>query len=103
MPPATAESIIRVDKGLLKTCQHYIQQIWYNTSPLSIVTNMDGTGWFHKDLTAALNTFSQHIPQLGTVAKIYSRAATWEDVTDMVSVRCGEDLVRWAVETPGCQ
>jgi hypothetical protein len=32
---------------------------------------------------------------------MYSRAATWEDVNNMVSLRCGEDLVWWAVETLG--
>jgi len=51
----------------------------------------------------ALNTFSQHSPQLGAVAEIYSTAATWEDVNDMVSLRCGENLVCWAVETLGRQ
>jgi len=47
--------------------------------------------------------FPQHCPLLGAVAEIYSRAATWEDVNDMVSLRCGEDLVWWAVETLGGQ
>ena len=42
---------------------------------------------------------TQHSPRLDSVAKIYSRAATWEDVSDMVSLRCGENLVWWAVET----
>jgi len=45
--------------------------------------------------------FSQHSPRPDTVAQIYSRAATWEDVNDMVSLRCGENLVWWAVETLG--
>jgi hypothetical protein len=45
--------------------------------------------------------FSQHCPRLDTVAEIYSRAATWKDVNDMLSLRCAEDLVWWAVETMG--
>ena len=45
--------------------------------------------------------FSQHSPQSDEVAEIYSRAGTWEDINDMVSLRCGEDLVWWAVEKLG--
>jgi len=45
--------------------------------------------------------FSQHSPQLDAVAVIYSRAATWEDLNDIVSLWCGENLVTWAVETLG--
>jgi hypothetical protein len=101
MPPATAEAILGVDAGLLKTCRQYIQKIWYNTRELSIVTSAEGTKRFHEDVTEALNMFSQHSPRLDAVANIYSRAATWEDVNDMVSLRCREDLVWWAVETLG--
>ena len=101
MPPATAEAILGVDEGLLKTCRQYIQEIWYNTRALSIVFTSEGTEWFHEDVTEALNMFSQHSPRLDAVAKIYSRTATWEDVNDMLSLRCGEDLVWWAVETLG--
>jgi hypothetical protein len=101
MPPATAEAILGVNEGLLKTCRQYIQEIWYNTRALSIVSTAKGTKPFHKDVTEALNIFSQHSPRLDVVAEIYSRAATWEDVNDMVSLRCGEDLVWWAVETLG--
>jgi len=101
MPPAKAQAILGVDEGLLKTCRQYIQEIWYNTRALSIVTWAKGTEQFHEDVTEALNMFSQHSPRLDTVAEIYSRAATWEDVNDMISLRCGEDLVWWAVETLG--
>jgi hypothetical protein len=45
--------------------------------------------------------FSQHSPRVDAVAVIYSCSATWEDVNDMVSLRCGQDLVWWAVETLG--
>jgi hypothetical protein len=99
MPPATAEAILGVDEGLLKTCRQYIQEIWYNTRALSIVSTAEGTERFHQDVTEALNMFSQHSPRLDVVAGIYSRAATWEDVNDILSLRCGEDLVWWAVET----
>ena len=78
-------------------------KMWYNTRELSIFTNTDGTGRYDEDLTEALNTFPEHRPQLGAVAEIYPRAAAWEDVNDMVSLRCGEDLIWWAVETLGCQ
>jgi hypothetical protein len=101
MPPATAEAILGVDEGLLKTCRQYIQEIWYNTRALSIVSTAEGTERFHEDVTEALKMFSQHSPRLDTVAGIYSRAATWEDVNDMLSLRCGEHLVWWAVETLG--
>ena len=101
MPPATAEANLGVDERLLKTCRQYIQEIWYNTRALSIVTTAEGTERFHEDVTKSLNMFSQHSPRLDAVAEIYSRAATWEDVNDMVSLRCGEDLVWWAVETLG--
>jgi hypothetical protein len=101
MPPAMAEAILRVDEGLLKTCRQYIQEIWYNTRALSIVSTAEDTERFHEDVMEALNTFSQHSPRLDTVAEIYSRAATWEDVNDMLSLRCGEDVVCWAVETLG--
>jgi hypothetical protein len=101
MPPATAQAILGVNEGLLKTCRQYIQEIWYNTRALSIVSTTKGTEPFHEDVTEALNMFSQHSPRLDAVAAIYSRAATWEDVNDMVSLRCGEDLVWWAVETLG--
>jgi hypothetical protein len=101
MPPATAEAILGVDEGLLKTCRQYIQDIWYITGALSIVTTAEGTERFHEDVTEALNMFSQHSPRFDAVAEIYSRAATWEDVNDMVSLACGEDLVWWAVETLG--
>ena len=87
----------------MKTCRQYIQEIWYNTRALSIVTTAEGTERFHEDVTEALNMFSQHNPRLATVAEIYSRAATWEDLNDMVSHRCGEDLVWGAVETLGCR
>jgi len=103
MPPATAEAFLGVDEGSLKTCQQYIQEIWYNTRVLSIVTSAEGTERFHEDVTEALNMFSQHSPRLDAVAEIYCRAATWEDVNDMVSLRCGEDIVWWAVETLGCR
>jgi hypothetical protein len=103
MPPATAEAILGVEEGLLKTCRQYIQEIWYNTRALSIVTSAEGTGRFHEDVTEALSMFSQHSPRLDAVAEIYSRAATSEDVNDTVSLRCGEDLVWWAVETLGCR
>jgi hypothetical protein len=49
----------------------------------------------------ALNMCPQHSPRLDVVAESYSRAATWEDVNDMVSLGCGEDLVWWTVETVG--
>jgi len=103
MPSAMAEAILEVAEGVLKTCRQYIQDIWYNTRAFSIVTTTKGTELFHKDMMEALNTFSQHSPQLGAVAEIYSTAATWEDVNDMVSLRCGENLVCWAVETLGRQ
>ena len=93
MPPVMAEAILGVDEGLLKTCRQFIQGLWYNTRGLSIVTTVEGTEWFHEDVTEALNMFSQHSPRLDTVAKIYSRAATWEDVNNIVSLRCREDLV----------
>jgi len=32
---------------------------------------------------------------------MYSGAATWEGINDMVSHKCGEDLVWWVVETQG--
>jgi len=101
MPPATAEAILGVDEGLLKTCRQYIQEIWSNTRALSIVTTAKGTEWFHEDVTEALNIFSQHSPRLDPVAKIYSRAAAWEDLNDMVSLWCREGLVWWAVEILG--
>ena len=68
---------------------------------LSIVTTGEGKGRFKQDLTEALNTFLQDRTRLGALAEIYSRAATWEEVNDMLSLRCGEDLVWWAVETLG--
>jgi len=101
MPPAMAEAILGVDEGMLKICRLYIQEIWFNTRALTMVTTAEGTGRFHEDVTEALSTFSQHTPRLGSVAKIYSRAATWEDINDIVSLRCGEDLIWWAVETLG--
>jgi len=101
MAPAPAEAILGVEERLLKTCPQYIQETWYNPTAFSIVTTAEGTEWFYKDVMEALNTFSQHNPQLGAAAKIYSSAATWENVNDMVSLRCGEDLVWWAVETLG--
>jgi len=93
IPPAPAEAILGVDEALLKTCRQNIQEIWYNTGALSIVTTGEGTEQFHEDITEALNMFSQHCPQLDAVAEIYSRAATWEDVNDMVSLRCGGNLM----------
>jgi len=45
--------------------------------------------------------FSQCSPRLDAVAEIYSRAATWEDDNDIVSLGGGEDLVWWAVATLG--
>jgi len=101
MPPAVAVAILGDDKGLLKTCRQYIQEIWFKSSALSIVPTAGGTRLFHLDMTEALNTFSQHSPRLGMVAEIYTRAATWEDVNDMVLLRCGEDHVLWAVVTLG--
>jgi len=65
------------------------------------MTTAEGTERFHEDVMEALNLFSQHSPRLDAVAEIYSIAATWEDVNVMVSRRCGEDLVWWAVETLG--
>jgi len=101
MPRATAEAILGVDEGLLKTCRQFTREIWYNTRALSIVNSAKGTKRFHEEVTEALTLFSQHSPRLDAVAEIYSRAATWEDFDDMVSLRCGEDLVWWAVETLG--
>jgi len=49
----------------------------------------------------ALNLFSQYRSLVGMVAEIFSRPAFWEDVNDMVSLRCGEDVIWWAVETLG--
>jgi len=93
MPPAMAEAILGVDKGSLMTCRQSIQEIWYNTRALSIVTTAEGTKRFHEDMTEAMITFSQHTPRLGAVAEIYSRAACCEDVNDMVLLGCGEDFV----------
>jgi len=45
--------------------------------------------------------FPQHCLQLDAVAEVYSKAATWEDVNDLVSLRCGDHLIRWAGETLG--
>jgi hypothetical protein len=72
MPPATADAILGVDKGLLKTCRQHIQEIWYNTRVLSIVTTAEGTERFREDVTEALNTFSPHSPPLDPVAAINS-------------------------------
>jgi len=62
MLPAIPETILGVDEGLLKTCQDYIREIWYNTRELSIFTTTDSTGRFHEKQMAALNTFSPHSP-----------------------------------------
>lgn len=72
MHQATAEAILVVDEGLLKTCQLYIPEIWYNTRVLSIITTAESTEWFHEDMTEALITFSQHSPLFAAVAEIYS-------------------------------
>jgi len=101
MPPDTAEAMLGVDEGLLMTCLQYIQEIWYRTTVLSIVTTSGGTERFHDDMIEALNMISQHSPQLDLVAEIYFWVATWKDVNDMVSLECGEDLLWWAVETLG--
>jgi len=98
MLSAMAEAILRVDNGSFTTCQQYIQEIWYNTRAASVITTAEGTEWFHEDVAVALNTFSQYIPQLGAVAEIHCRAATWEDINDMVSLGCDEDRVSWVVE-----
>lgn len=47
--------------------------------------------------------FSKHSRRLGTVANIYSRAATSDDAYNVVSLRCGEDHVWWTVKTLGHQ
>jgi len=49
----------------------------------------------------ALNMFIQHNPQLGTVARIYSKAVIWEDMNYMVALRCAEALVSGEVERLG--
>jgi hypothetical protein len=36
------------------------------------------------------------------VAEIYATAATWKDVNDTVSLRCGQQHFWRAVETLGC-
>jgi hypothetical protein len=82
----------------LKTCRQNIQVSWYNTQEISIITTTEDTEQFHEEMTEALNMFSQLCPQLDTVAQIHSRAVTWEDDNDMVSLRCGEDLVWLAVQ-----
>jgi len=87
MPPATAEAILRVDEGLLKTCRQYIDEIWSNTRALSIVTTAEGNDRFHEDVTEVLNMFPQPCPRLHVVAEVCSRAATSQDVNDMVSHR----------------
>jgi len=101
MLPDTAEAILGVIKALLKTCGQYIQEIWYKTKALRTVTTAKHTKWLHDDVTAALNMFLQHIHRHGVIAEIYSRAATWEDVNDMVLFRCGENHIWWVVWTLG--
>jgi len=71
-----AEAILGVDKTLLKTCWQYIQEVWYNTRAISIDTNAEGTERCHEEVTEAPNSFSEHSPQLGMVAEIYSREPT---------------------------
>jgi hypothetical protein len=99
MPLATAEAILAVDEGLLNTSRLYIHEIWYTTRQLSIITSAEDTERFHEDLTEALNMYSQCSLRLDALPEIYSSPATWEGVNDMVSLRCGEDLVWSAVET----
>jgi len=85
MLPAMAELILGVDQGLLKTCQQFIQETWCHTKALSIITTAKRSIRFHQDVLETMNRYSQHSPQLGVVAEIYSTAATWADVNDMVS------------------
>lgn len=75
MPLATAEAIVAVFEGLLKTRQQYIPELCYITSALSNVTTTKGTASFHKDVMEALNKCSQYSSGLGMVAEIYSGAA----------------------------
>ena len=96
-----ADAILGVNEGLLQTCRHTIQEICYNTRALPIITTAEGNRRFHEDVTEALIPSSQHSPWLGAVAEIYSRSATREDINHMVSLRCGQDLIWWAVETLG--
>jgi len=101
MPRAMADSILGVEEGLLKTCRQYIPELWYNPRALSIVTTAEGTEPFRADMTQALNMFSYHSPGLDAVAEIFFTAATWEHVNDMVSLRCGDDLICRAVKRLG--
>jgi len=101
MPPATQDIIVGVNKGLLKSCQSYIQATMYNTGALSIITTTEGTKRFLEDQTEALSMVSQSSPLLDMVAEIYSRAGTGGNFNDMVSLRCGDDLVWWEVEALG--
>jgi hypothetical protein len=93
MPPDTAEAILRVNTELVKTCGQYIQDIGYHARARSNVTTTNRTEWFHEVMLEALHMVSQYNRQLDAVAEIYSRAATWEGVNDIVVHRCGEDLV----------
>jgi hypothetical protein len=66
-----------------------------------MITTAEGTKQFHEDNIEGLNMSSQHIHRLRVVAEIYSRTATSDDAHDIVSLRCGNDLVWWVVETLG--
>lgn len=87
------ETIVAVNDALLKTCPQYTQEIWYNTRALSIFTTAEGSEQFNEDLTQALIPFSQYSPRLGAVARICGRPAPLEDVNDLASCRCGENVV----------
>jgi hypothetical protein len=94
MTPAMAETILGVDKRLLKTCQQYIQEIWYYSRGLPFVTTAQGTNRFNEHVTDALNIFLLHSPRHDAVAEIYYRAATLDNINNMVSHRCQEVFCR---------
>lgn len=75
----------------------------YNTRALTLVTTAEGTEWAHTCKMVALDGCSHHISRLHVVCEIYTRAAAHKDVNDIVSLRYGEDLVWWVVETLGLQ
>jgi hypothetical protein len=62
MPPAMAELILGVDPGWSKTCQQFIQGIWYKTSALSIVTMANEITHVHLGVMETVDRFSQHRP-----------------------------------------
>lgn len=101
MPPAMVVSILKVDKGLLSTCHQYIQDIWHNTRALLITTTAKGTKGFRKDIVLPLDQFSQHSNRVCAVTRIYTEAATGEEVNGIILPRCEEDRSWWVQETLG--